>query len=158
VNRQTRFKRKAKANGFWQGRNGASKRCAPRKGIRIDAADRYFSLYVRTRADWRCERCGTQYNVGSQGLHASHFWSRGRESVRYDSENVSAHCYFCHVELGGNPELHRAWKLKQLGQRRYDALMIRAEMRCKKDRKLQAMIAKKLYEEEKRRYETAGRS
>ena len=139
---------KADSNGSM----GIAKRKKARSGIRVDLADKYFSLFIRTRDRWTCQRCSTRYEVGSQGLHASHFWSRGRESTRFDQENVVAHCFSCHVELGGNPELHRAWKLKQLGQRRYDALMVRAETRQKKDRKLQAMIAKRLYEEERERY------
>ncbi len=132
---------------------GSIKRKRRSSGVKIDAADRYFSLYIRFRDNWTCQRCLTPYEVGSQGLHASHFWSRGRESTRFDPENVSAHCFGCHTELGGNPELHRAWKLKQIGQKRYDILMVRAETRAKKDRKLAALICKKLYEEEKSRFE-----
>lgn len=124
-----------------------------RSGIRIDPADKYFSLFVRFRANWRCEKCGTQYEVGSQGLHASHFWSRRFESTRFDPENVSAHCFSCHTFLGGNPELHRQWKLKQLGQSAYDLLMVRAQTTQKKDRKLTLIICKELYRKEKSRYE-----
>lgn len=126
---------------------------ARRSGIRIDPADRWFSLFIRYRANWTCERCGTEYEVGSQGLHASHFWSRGRESTRFDPVNVSAHCFGCHAELGGNPELHRQWKLKQIGQAEYDRLMVRAETRQKKDRKLMAIIWKQEYEKEKQRFD-----
>jgi len=123
------------------------------RGIKIDPADRFFSLYIRYKANWCCERCGTQYEVGSQGLHASHFWSRDRESTRFDPLNVSAHCFNCHNELGGNPELHRQWKLNQIGQAEYDRLMIRAQTRQKKDRKLMAILWKQEHEKEKLRYE-----
>ncbi len=126
------------------------------KGIRIDQADKFFSLFVRYRDNWTCQRCGTQYEVGSQGLHCSHFWSRGRESTRFDPANCVAHCFGCHAELGGNPALHYEWKLKRMGQREFDLLAIRAETRQKKDRALAAIVAKKLYEAEKERYDSNG--
>ena len=128
----------------------------PRKrmtGVRIDQADRYFSLFIRYRANWTCERCGTQYEVGSQGLHCSHFWGRARESTRFDPENASAHCHGCHSFFTANPALHYEWKLKRVGQRAFDLLAVRAETRRKKDRTLAAIVCKQMYEEEKKRYE-----
>lgn len=126
------------------------------KGVRIDLADKYFSLFIRYRANWKCESCFTQHEVGSQGLHCSHFWGRARESTRFDPENCVAHCHGCHAFLTANPELHRAWKLKQIGQQRYDLLMVRAHTTQKKDRTLMAMICEKLYLQEKSRYEQIG--
>ncbi len=128
----------------------------PRKrmrGVRIDPADKYFSLYIRYRANWTCERCGKQYEVGSQGLHCSHFWGRAREATRFDPVNCCAHDHGCHAFLTANPELHREWKLKQIGQREYDLLMLRAHTTVKKDRELAATIYKALYQKEKLRYE-----
>lgn len=130
------------------------KRGKQMRGVRIDQADKFFSLFVRYRANWRCERCLTQHEVGSQGLHASHFWGRARESVRFDPINVCAHCHGCHSYLTASPEEHRAWKLKQIGQAEYDRLMVRAQLTVKKDRKLMAIIAQKLFLEEKSRYES----
>lgn len=129
------------------------KRSERMRGVRIDLADKYFSLFIRYRDNWTCQRCLTQYEVGSQGLHCSHFWGRARESTRFDPENASAHCYGCHSFFTANPELHRAWKLKQVGQSAYDRLMIRAETRQEKDRKLMAIICKQLSEKEKLRFE-----
>lgn len=106
------------------------------RGIRIDLADKYFSLWIRWRANWACERCGAQFEVGSQGLHCSHFWGRAREATRFDPENAVAHCHGCHSFLTANPELHREWKLKQIGQAAYDRLMVRAQLHQSKDRKL----------------------
>lgn len=104
--------------------------------VKLDPADRLFSLYVRWRANWTCERCGARHEVGSQGLHCSHFHGRRKESVRFDPENASAHCHGCHSYFTSHPEAHRAWKLEQLGQEAYDRLMIRANTSQKKDRKL----------------------
>ncbi len=51
-------------------------------------------------------------------------------------------CSHCHDLLGRDPELHREWKLQQLGEAAFMNLRIRAEARCKKDRKGQAMYWK----------------
>lgn len=123
------------------------------RGVRIDLADKYFSLFIRYRDNWTCQRCFKKYEVGSQGLHCSHFWGRARESTRFDPLNANAHCHGCHSFFTANPELHRQWKLSRVGQSEYDKLMIRAETRQKKDRKLMAIVYEKLYLEEKSRYE-----
>lgn len=123
------------------------------RGVRIDLADKYFSLFIRYRDNWTCQRCCKKYEVGSQGLHCSHFWGRARESTRFDPLNANAHCHGCHSFFTANPELHRQWKLSRIGQSEYDKLMIRAETRQKKDRKLMAIVYEKLYLEEKSRYE-----
>lgn len=113
------------------------------RGVRIDPADKLFSLWIRWRAGWKCQRCGAQFEIGSQGLHCSHFWGRARESTRFDPENAVAHCHGCHSYLTANPELHREWKLKQIGQEAYDRLMVRAQLHQGKDR----MMAKLYWQE-----------
>lgn len=109
------------------------------RGVRIDPADKFFSLWIRWRAGWKCERCGAQFEVGGQGLHCSHFWGRAREATRFDPENCVAHCHGCHAFLTANPELHREWKLKQIGEEKYNLLMVRAQLSAKKDRVMAAL-------------------
>lgn len=57
-------------------------------------ADAAFSLCVRERAEWRCERCGS--SPEKQGLHCAHVMSRGHWSVRFDPSNALSLCYGCH--------------------------------------------------------------
>lgn len=123
------------------------------RGIKIDAADKFFSLFVRYRDNWQCQRCFTKYEPPTNALHCSHFFGRARESTRFDPLNASAHCHGCHSFFTSSPEDHRAWKLKQIGQAEYDRLTIRANTRQKKDRKLMAIICHQLYLKEKQRYE-----
>ncbi len=118
------------------------------KGIRIDLADKYFSLYVRYRDNWTCQRCLKPFDAGSQGLHNSHFWGRARESTRFDPLNCVAHCHGCHSFFTANPALHYEWKLKRIGQRDFDLLAIRAETRQKKDRTLAALYWKERLQQE----------
>lgn len=125
----------------------------PMRGVRIDQADKYFSLYIRYRDNWTCQRCFKKYEPVTNALHCSHFWGRARESTRFDPLNANAHCHGCHSFFTANPELHRQWKLARIGQTEYDKLMIRAETRQKKDRELMVLVWKQEYEKEKTRYE-----
>ena len=106
--------------------------------IKITALDKLFSQYVRSRAKWRCERCGTQYTPPTSALHCSHFWGRSNLKVRWDAENANAHCYGCHQYLGSHPVEFREWKLKQLGKAKFENLNRRANWRDMKkvDKKL----------------------
>ena len=108
--------------------------------IKRDKADILFSNYVRELANWKCAKCGTQYKRKSQGLHASHFFGRRAESTRFDLDNVCPHCFACHQFLGSNPNEFVEWKKKQLGQKRYDELVVKHNTHQKKDRKMQALI------------------
>src|SRR5215831_19212231 len=123
--------------------------------IKRDRADHYFSLFIRYRDNWQCQFCLKVFEPVAANLHASHFYSRGRESTRFDPVNVDAICSFDHENLGKNPAEYAAWKLKQLGRQRYDALMVRANLHCKRDRKLAAIAAKQLYLKEKKRFENS---
>lgn len=114
--------------------------------IKLDLADVVFSGYIRRR-DKRCVRClqpGTG-EKGIVGLQCSHYFGRGRESVRFDPENCDALCYGCHQFWGStNREDYRAFKIKQLGKRAFDLLCWRAEQYKKKDRKLALLLARAL--------------
>ncbi len=74
------------------------------------AADHWFSLCTRERADWTCEMCGTVYANGratgkAQGLDCSHYIGRGNYSVRYSVINSFAHCVSCHYKFSGDASL-----------------------------------------------------
>lgn len=113
--------------------------------IKIFPEDALFSRYIRIRDGWTCQRCHAQHDIGSQGLHNSHFWGRGNWSTRFDPQNCDALCFPCHRLWGGDErDAYRAWKLKQLGERAYKALDIRAHTYAKRDRKLAMMYVKEL--------------
>lgn len=111
---------------------------------KIDAADKLFSLYIRHRAKWTCERCGKYYAPPTSALHCSHFIGRGKENTRFDPDNASAHCYGCHQYLTSHPQEHMAWKLAQIGQKKLDELILKSNLYHKKDR-----LAEKLYWQQK---------
>ena len=114
--------------------------------VKIDAADRLFSKYIRLKYG-KCQNCG-KWGGGddrTQGLQASHYHSRKKESVRYDESNVDCFCVSCHRELGtNNRKAYDEYKLKQLGEVEYNKLLIRANTTQKKDRKMALIMVKEL--------------
>lgn len=121
-------------------------------GITRDAADNAFSQYIRLR-DSRCVRCGSEVVINDKGLpvshQASHYFGRGKESTRFDPENVDTLCAYCHKLWGGEErEEYKAFKIEQLGQRGFDLLMLRSNTYQKKDRKMSLIIARQLLKQQ----------
>jgi 5-methylcytosine-specific restriction endonuclease McrA len=105
--------------------------------MKIDKADKVFSLYIRTRDNWTCVRCGRAYEPPTTALQCSHFFGRRMESVRFDENNCDALCYGCHrFWEKEDREAYRDFKIKQLGQAGFDMLRLRAMTIQKKDRDL----------------------
>jgi hypothetical protein len=63
----------------------------------------------------------------SQGLHASHIFSRAIKATRCDPINGLALCYGCHSWGHRNPLEFHEWVKKKLGTEKYQALMERAK-------------------------------
>ena len=118
------------------------------KTIKRRQSDILFSKYIRQRDGWRCFRCKKQFEENAPNLHASHFWGRGKESTRFDPENVDAVCSFCHRYFESNPADYAALKEKQLGKERYNALMVRANATFRKrDDKMDVLYVRQLLKE-----------
>lgn len=116
--------------------------------IRIDPADRDFSRYIRLKAKC-CINCGKMGEgpEGIFGLQASHFHSRRKWTTRFDEENVDVLCIGCHRHFTEHKGEYEDWKLKQMGQKAYDLLMLRANTTGKKD----FMAARLIWKEELKR-------
>lgn len=112
------------------------------KNIKRDPADVAFSKYVRLSQGYTCQRCLKKFPDNAANLHNSHFFGRRKESTRYDLQNCDAICSYCHRHFESNPAEYVAFKLKQLGQKDYDSLVLRANSFKKKDRKMDCLIWK----------------
>lgn len=88
------------------------------KKIALSPLDREFSRYIRTRDRWTCQKCGTVYPEGSQGLHCSHVFSRRHKSIRWEPMNAKALCFSCHQWFGGNPVEAYQWLVEYMGPER----------------------------------------
>ena len=75
--------------------------------------DVVFSLYIRTRDEWVCQRCKKQYPEKAQGLHCSHFYGRRSWATRIEPCNAMALCFGCHQHVGSFPKDHvELWESK----------------------------------------------
>ena len=101
--------------------------------IKIRTSDRLFSQYIRTRDNWTCQRCGTQYEPPTSALHCSHFMGRGKENTRFDPENADALCYGCHMYFTAHPMEHYDWQVKRKGQEVVDAIKLRSNQYKKRN-------------------------
>jgi hypothetical protein len=112
--------------------------------IKLDPADIVFSQWVRLNS-MQCVRCHSTVKLNNKGLpishQASHYFGRGRENTRFEPDNVDCLCGGCHQIWGSTDrEAYRVFKLKQLGQKRYDSLTVQANTYCKKDRELMKIV------------------
>jgi hypothetical protein len=70
-------------------------------GIKTTPADHWFSLCIRQRANWTCQRCGKKNPPPSKSLHCAHYEGRGNWATRFDPLNCFALCHGCHSFLDG---------------------------------------------------------
>lgn len=112
--------------------------------IKIDPADKLFSLYIRSRDGWACQRCYRRYTPPTMALHCSHFVGRGKENTRFEPLNADSLCYGCHRYFTSHPALHMEWQVARKGQEMVDRLVLAGNTYRKKDR-----IAERLYWKQK---------
>ena len=110
--------------------------------IKIDPADKYFSLYIRERDNNICRKCG-----GQSGLQCSHFQGRRKEATRFDPANADCLCFGCHAYFTANPFEHVQWQLATKGEQTVNEIVVRSNSYKKKDRKMEALIWKQAYED-----------
>ena len=112
------------------------------KTIKISKVDKLVSDWVRERAHWRCERCGAQFTPPTSGLHCSHYHGRGKKSVRFFPDNLTALCYGCHSYFdGAGREEYREFKIKQLGKKRFNILNKKAETLSKESIEIEKALS-----------------
>lgn len=125
--------------------------------MKLDKADKAFSMWIRSRDDWTCQRCSKQYTptynakgmptVGAS-LHCSHFKGRGKEAVRFEPLNADAMCHGCHKYFTAQPDEHVKWQVKTKGQNTVDRVILAASGYKKKDRDLEYQYWKQKLKED----------
>lgn len=111
-------------------------------GIKIKACDTAFSKCVREANDWKCEKCGVQYERNSMGLHCSHIFSRRHRTIRWCKGNVQALCFPDHQWFGGNPADSGIWVANYLGEAHIEILREKRDSRVKVPKTDERLIAK----------------
>src|SRR5262245_8336812 len=100
--------------------------------VKITKLDAEFSQIIRIRDRWTCQRCGTTYVPPTAVLHNSHFIGRENKRTRFDDENCDALCWGCHQFMETHKgTLYRDWKIEQLGEARFQALVDRSRIPLK---------------------------
>ena len=94
--------------------------------VKIKTSDKLFSRCIRERSGWKCERCGGQYEEGTQALHNSHFHGRAKWGVRFNPDNCEALCYGCHMYLTAHPVEHTRRMEEKLGDGAFEILLEKA--------------------------------
>ncbi len=113
--------------------------------IKIDEADWIFSLAIRIRDRWTCQRCGRYFLENQRrGLDCSHYFGRqAEEGTRFEPDNCIALCRGCHNYWDEiDKEGYRDFKIKQLGKERFETLRLQSNTYKKKDRKMRLIEAK----------------
>ena len=67
------------------------------------AADAKWSLAIRERDGYQCQRCLKFYPKKHRGLHAAHIFTRAIKRTRTNMENGVTLCYGCHAWAHRNP-------------------------------------------------------
>ena len=114
--------------------------------IKIRPADKWWSWVVRWEAR-KCEfgvKCIPQERKNLETgeldinyLECVHYFTRKKESTRFDRENTYSGCKSCHQYFHRFPEKHKEWMIKRLGQRGFDLLTIRANTSLKGTKEMQ---------------------
>lgn len=93
-------------------------------------------------------RCSSAVEFNDKGWpvshECSHFYGRKSESTRFERDNADTMCHGCHQYFTSNPAEYSAWKLKQLGQKRFDTLLLQKNTPKKRDDKLIILLYKQV--------------
>ena len=118
--------------------------------MKIDPADKAFSMYVRLKQG-KCQRCGSKVGLNTKGQpithQLSHFQGRGKENTRFDLENCDCLCGGCHMYFTAYPAEHYLWQVKTKSQQTVDLIILRSHLYCKKDRKMARMVWQQAYKD-----------
>ena len=96
-----------------------------RRAYLIKAIDDIVSLQVRKRDGHKCRKCGWEGRV----FHHHIFGKKAHPATRWVLENGITVCYHCHVSAHASPEDFRRWVIGWMGEKEYENLYIRAQMR-----------------------------
>jgi hypothetical protein len=89
----------------------------------IGELDKITSIKVRTRDGYKCRKCGREK------VSHHHIFTKVRLTTRWDLSNGLSLCFYCHRNAHAAAEEFRAWVVSWMGQKEYDALYLKSQMR-----------------------------
>jgi hypothetical protein len=110
--------------------------------------DSLWTAYIKKRDKGLCTVNFKCYK-GTDGSDVSHYHGRRKESTRFDGENCDFVCRVCHnfIHTSLGAQIYEEWKLKQLGERRFKLLQLRASISQKRDDYITKIIIKKMIQD-----------
>ena len=110
--------------------------------MKTSPADQAFSKCIRAAADYKCQKCGNQYDKSSTGLHCSHNFSRRHKTIRWCKDNALSLCFSCHQWFGGEPLESGKWLEAKIGEAMVDILIEKKRAKYKIPKTEEKEIAK----------------
>ena len=104
--------------------------------ISISRIDKKFSLFIRSRDNWTCQRCDKRYIPPTNALHCAHIFTRGAKSTRFNVDNCVSLCYGCHSYLDSHPLEKYDWYSKKYGKSKFERIRLKSHLPEKLDYKL----------------------
>lgn len=85
----------------------------------IEKADKLWSLCVRTRDDFTCQKCGKK----EKHTQGAHIFSRNHFQTRWDPANGITMCYYCHIMWSHREPIEfTQWIMEKLGRSKFRSL------------------------------------
>jgi hypothetical protein len=93
------------------------------KNIKVKTLDRYWSIAVKTRDNWKCVYCG---NNKRDELEAHHIRARKHSEVKFDLDDGITLCK-PYKGCSGHYKAHHSYEMKEwikdyIGRKKYDEL------------------------------------
>lgn len=119
---------------------------------KLRKSDKMLSQLIRERDGWMCKACGGKsknYEHNRQGLHCSHYYSRGRENTRFDFDNCISLCTYHHNQWGHGDKRgdYTEYMIERLGQKGFEELTKRSRTYKKRnDAEMEEILQEKIKE------------
>ncbi len=113
--------------------------------------DTLFTKYMRLKYNYECVKCSRVYPPDNcRNLGVSHYFTRGKESTRFDEDNCDLLCTLpCHRKWGHGDERgdYIKYMIKKLGQEGLDLLELRSNTYKKRDDVMDKIILDQMLKE-----------
>ncbi len=110
--------------------------------MKTSPADQAFSKCIRAANDYKCQKCGKQYDSSSTGLHCSHNFGRRHRTIRWCKDNALSMCFSCHQWFGESPADSGKWLEEFIGIGNVDLLREKMNSKLKVTKLEEKEIAK----------------
>lgn len=95
----------------------------------VREADKYWSLFIRERDNYKCVICGSEKNP-----QCGHLIKRGKKTVRWDELNTNCICSSCNYRDNQEPQHYHQWFLRNYTVNQYEFIVEQSKLMWQPDR------------------------